>query len=210
MNDKDYLFSDGDKDILGEIMNIAFGNATASLFDTIGLYVELKVPDIQVISILELTEHFQNAVLKDKNSSIIEQEFSGDLDGSGILLLPGMAGNYLQSRLLDKEQHDSSDLLPDVKLEKDTLLEIGNILIGACIGKISELLDSSVNYSSPQFLDSKGDIFKSIDPSQIAISMKMAFKLKQLDFSGFLLLLTNEESIEWLCKALNDFMVSYE
>ena len=43
------IFSEEEKDILQEIMNIAFGNATADLAEVIDIYVLLSVPDIKVI-----------------------------------------------------------------------------------------------------------------------------------------------------------------
>ena len=48
------------------------------------------------------------------------------------------------------------------------------------------------------------------NPSQTAIVMKTVFDFQDQNVSGFLLILTGYESLDWLRKALHDFLDSYE
>ena len=93
-------------------------------------------------------------------------------------------------------------------------MEIGNILIGACVGKVSDLLDTFVTYSPPQVLEGDTNdpryLTAHFDPLEAAIVMKTIFTFQGEDVSGYLLILTNQESVDWLRKALNGFLASYE
>ncbi len=207
------IFSVDEKDILQEIMNIAFGNATADLAEVIDIHVQLNIPEIQTLYIKEIADFLKSALTNTAATSIIEQKFQGEFKGSGLLVFSEKAGQCLVS-ILDKSKDDSPESISTAALEKGALLEVGNILIGACVGKITELLNTFATYSPPQMLQAKFDedafLAESYDPMQTAIVMKTVFTFKQEDVDGLLLLLTNHESIGWLKKALNDFIESYE
>ncbi|MBA4367132.1 MAG: chemotaxis protein CheC [Desulfobacterium sp.] len=206
-------FSEDEKDILQEIMNIAFGNATADLAEVVDIYVMLSVPNIQVIGIGELPFYLKDTIKDDGESSIVEQKFWGSFKGSGLLVFPSGSGKDLLAFLDDRADYHHEGTAA-ATLEKGGLLEIGNILIGACVGKVSELLSTFVTYSPPQVLQGKSSdynyLIEHFDPMQTAIVMKTIFTFKEKDINGFLLILTNHESIDWLRKALHEFMGSYE
>ena len=120
----------------------------------------------------------------------------------------------LKSYQINEKDTGNSDNIPMDLIEKGGLLEIGNILIGACVGKFSELLGTFVTYSPPQVFHGNSNecesFIKNFDPSQTAIVMKTVFEFQDKNIGGFLLLLTNYESLDWLRKALHDFLDSYE
>lgn len=207
------IFSGEEKEILQEIMNIAFGNATADLAEVIDIYVVLSVPEIKLIDVGELPAYLEKNISICSNISIVEQKFWGEFKGSGLLIFTGGEGKALIS-LLDEKKTDDLEVASIATLERGALLEIGNILIGACVGKISELLDTFATYSPPQVLKSSSDgnelLLQIFDPDQTAIVMKTVFKFEKKNIEGLLLILTNQESIGWLRKALNEFMGSYE
>ncbi len=210
---KGVIFSEDEKDILQEIMNIAFGNATADLAEVVDIYVQLSVPSIQVIDIGALPKYLRETINSEGESDVVEQKFWGNFKGSGLLVFPSGTGKDLLGMLEDKGPQDHPNV-SIATLERGGLLEIGNILIGACVGKVSELLDTFVTYSPPQVIQGDGSgyeyLIEHFDTSQTAIVMKTIFTFKEKDISGFLLILTNYESIDWLRKALSDFMGSYE
>jgi chemotaxis protein CheC len=206
------IISDTEKDTLAEIMNIAFGSATADLAEVIDIYVKLSVPNIQVATAGQLPGYIKKTVVSYHEISLIEQEFWGDFSGSGLLVLPARAARELMAILMS-EGADNVSNMPLATLEEDILMEIGNILIGACVGKISELLNTFVTYSPPQIINQIITDYKtfieSFDPFQTAIIMKTIFKFEKNDLDGLLLLMTNQESISWLRKALHAFLEPY-
>ncbi|MBU0991193.1 MAG: chemotaxis protein CheC [Proteobacteria bacterium] len=206
------IFSEEEKDILQEIMNIAFGNATADLANIIDIYVVLNVPDIHVIGVGDLPKYLDETIKLKGESSIVEQKFWGDFNGSGLLVFPDRTGKDLIS-VLDHNEQETFER-PLAILEQEMLVEIGNILIGACVGKVADLLDTFVTYSPPQAItqtgESKTTLIESFDLNQSAIIMKTVFEFEKKNINGFLLIITNSECIGWLRKALNAFMESYE
>lgn len=206
------IFTTDEKDILQEIMNIAFGNATAELAEVIDIYVVLNVPDIKAIGIGDLPEYIEEEIELKGESSIVEQKFWGDFSGSGLLIFPNRTSKDLVS-VLDNTINEAFDR-PLAILEQEMLIEIGNILIGACVGKVANLLDTFVTYSPPQAIsqagESKTSIVESFDTNQSAIIMKTVFEFEEKNIDGYLLIITNSKSIDWLRTALDNFMESYE
>lgn len=206
-------FSPLEKDILQELMNIGFGQAAADLAQVIDLSIELSVPDIQLFKAVDLSVHIAKEVAEDQEFSLVEQYFLGKFKGIALLVFPAKAGKQLVS-LFGLEDHRNSPSERLELLEKEAMIEVGNILIGACVGKITELLNDVVIYSPPRVMIQ--NVFNStlpknlFDPSSMAISMKTVFHFEQQKISGQLFLIANQESIIWLKSALNAFMEQYE
>ncbi len=211
-------FTGEEKDILQEVMNIAFGNATADLAELIDIHTILSVPDIQLINFNKLADYLKESIPQNQANSVAGQKFWGDFNGSGLLFLPSGSERTL-SKFLNLPRFDQADSADDSKTLDDNmksglLLEISNILIGACVGKISDLLDTMVSYTPPELLSlEKTDytfLLKHFDAEQRAIVMKTVFQFEQQNINGLLLIMTNDKSIGWLKKALHSFLEAYE
>ncbi len=207
------IFSDEEKDILQELMNIAFGKAAADLAQVVDIFINLSIPKIQIVNIGDMPDYIKNEMNDSRMPGIVNQKFWGDLSGSGVLVFPNKSGENLATILEDDSAQPKASN-PIVTQEIEILMEIGNILIGACVGKISELLNTFVTYSPPQVIiensDDCGSFFHSYDPHQAVIAMKTLFSFKEKNINGFLLILTSQESINWLRNALHEFMNGYE
>lgn len=207
-----HTISDEEKEILQEIMNIAFGKAAADLAEVINIYVVLSVPNIEVLQSHDLPEYLKTQVSGYDRVSIVEQNFWGEFKGSSFLVFQASAGRELVSLFGDNSDDFGSESIDT--LEKETLMEVGNILIGACVGKLSELLGDSVTYSPPRVVTENTphdaipiSIFES-DSS--AIVLKTVFCFNERNVSGYLFLVTSHDSILWLKKSLVTFMEQYE
>lgn len=211
------IFSSEEKDILQEVMNIAFGNATADLAELIDIHTVLSVPDIRLIDFDKLSEYLKDSIPQNQINSVAGQKFWGDFNGSGLLFLPSgserVLSKFLNLSRLDANDGDGARDLDDT-MKSGLLLEISNILIGACVGKISDLLDTMVSYTPPELLSlEKTDysfLLKHFDTEQRAIVMKTLFQFDEQNISGLLLIMTNDQSIDWLKKALHAFLNAYE
>jgi chemotaxis protein CheC len=209
----DTPITDEEKDILQEIMNIAFGQAASDLAEVINIFVVLSVPDIKILKANDLPEYIGKEFNELGNISMVEQNFWGEFKGNALLIFPAGAGKELISLLGDEGdvtfEPQSSDIL-----ENETLMEVGNILIGACVGKIAELLKDVVTYSPPRVIiedQPNVSLPKTLfDPTNSAILLKTVFCFNERDVNGFLFLITSENSVLWLKKALADFMEQYE
>ena len=209
----DFSISEEEQDILQEIMNIAFGKAAADLAEVINIFVNLSVPKIAMMRAVELPEYLRTEVNSSKQISIVEQNFWGEFKGSAFLVFRSGAGKDLIS-LLGSGMEPSFESESIEVLERETLMEVGNILIGACVGKVAELLQDVVTYSPPRVIieNNPNDAIPQslFDPSYTAIVLKTVFCFNERDVNGLLFLVTSQESIAWLKRALAAFMDLYE
>jgi len=206
------VISEEEREILQEIMNIAFGKAAADLAEVINIFVVLSVPYIKILKAQELPDYLKCQVSDYDKISIVEQNFWGDFKGSAFLVFQASAGRELVAIFGDDEE--SAGFESAAALEKETLMEVGNILIGACVGKLAELLKDTVTYSPPRVVteNTPNDAISPslFDAEASAIVLKTVFSFEERNVNGFLFLVTSHDSIQWLKKALEAFMEQYE
>lgn len=205
------VMSADERDTLQEMMNIAFGRAAASLAEVISIFVCLSVPCVQFLRGSQLTAYLEQVVGPGREISIVEENFWGELQGSAFLVFPSGAGNQLVALFGDEETLYEGEAREDV--ERDALLTTGGILIGACVGKLAELLGDRVSYSPAKLVAKRsGEAIPALscDPEAIAIVLKTDFSFREESVEGFLFLVTSEQSIDWLKQALADFLAQYE
>jgi chemotaxis protein CheC len=205
--------SEEEKDILQEIMNIAFGKAAADLAEVINIFVVLSVPDIRIIKAVELPDYIRKEFSEFGNISIVEQNFWGEFKGNALLIFPADSGKELISLLGDGDELTFESQSSNI-LENETLMEVGNILIGACVGKVAELLKDVITSSPPRvIIEDRPSVSMPktlFDPSNSAIILKTVFCFNERNVNGFLFLITSHNSVVWLKNALADFMEQYE
>lgn len=206
------FLAEDELEILKEIMNIAFGKATADLAELINIFITLTVPDVRIVATDELQSYIKEEVREYDRVSLVEQKFWGEFNGSALMIFPSDSGRELIT-LLTNEGTDSLESDPISELEKGTLMEIGNILIGACVGRIAELLGDVLTYSPPivyvERLSKEGFFQQSSDTNSPVITLKTLFNFENKDVTGFLFLVTSHKSIAWLSKSLNEFLEQY-
>ncbi|MEJ2031756.1 MAG: chemotaxis protein CheC [Deltaproteobacteria bacterium] len=194
------IFSKDDAAILEEVMNLAFGKASADLAEVIDIRILLNVPRVEIMKADRLFLRIKEETKEYGSVSIIEQNFWGKYTGSAILAFPSTAGKGLLS-LFDDDVNVGEEEAP--LLEKESLLEVGNILIGACVSKVAELLEDIVSFSPPRLLprvvinnlSSETISPKLDDPGKSAILIKTVFHFEDKDIKGFLFLIANQNSM---------------
>jgi chemotaxis protein CheC len=211
-NAPEIMITEEETDILQEIMNIAFGRAASDLAEYIDIFVILSVPYIKLLRSSDLPPYI-NAEIKDYDKiSVVEQNFWGKFKGSAYLVFPADSGKKILSMLDGTDEYFESD--PIYELEKETFREVGNILIGACIGKIAELLGDITTYSPPRVVverNQRGIIADNLFVTDsLAIVLRTMFEFNDKNVSGYLFIITSEESFAWLKTALHNFLEQYE
>lgn len=207
------IFTGEEIEILQEIMNISFGKSAADLAEVIDTHVVLSVPFISIMQVTELPDYIKNHVRDYRNISIVEQHFWGRFRGDALLVFSSGSGKEL-IRMLQHGENMSLESDPIEILERETLMEVGNILIGACVGKLAELLKDVVTYTPPMIVLERyyNDAISEshFEPEKTAIVLKTDFTFTEGNVSGFLFLITANESIQWLKEALRIFIAQYE
>ena len=209
----DGVLNELEKDALKEIINIAFGKAAASLADVIGLHVILNVPKIEILLPEELQRFISAEIHESKGLNIIEQYFIGKIKGAAFLVLSYESSKQLISLLPGEENKEMFEFFSIAMLEQETVTEIGNIIIGACVSKIADFLKDFVTYTPPRFIGGKfshNDLPQKIfDRESYVIVLKTIFQFENRDISGFLFLVNSFESINWLKQAIKEYLKQY-
>jgi len=204
-------FSQDEKDILQEVMNIAFGQVAADLAEIIDVMVLLSVPKVTLLLGKDFPSYLSDKLHLSPPFDIIEQSFSGKLNGIAFLVFPAGSGKKLVTMFDDyKEAPQGKEL---ARLEKETLIEVGNILTGACVGKLAEQLKEVAYYTSPRLVMGSSPTWEPpgnlIAKDSVVILVKTEFKFESNDVNGFLFLITNQESFSWLKQALNRYLEQF-
>ena len=186
-------------DILQEIMNIAFGRAASDLGEYIDIFVILSVPYVKLLKSSDLPPYMSSEIKEYDNISLVEQHFWGKFKGSAFLVFPADAGKKILSLLDGFEEYFESD--PVNELVKEPFREVGNILIGACIGKIAETAGVSsliprrgLWWTRPGAV-SFPEIFSMMTAWHCSENYLNSMKK---NVNGYLFIVTSEESFGWL------------
>lgn len=151
MNDAITL-SEDQRDALQELMNISMGQAANSLAHLIETKIGISIPNITAVTpaqLYDLVSHHQEAYYT-------RQSFMGDIQGEvmSILTQHGLAE---VAELLEYEQPLSEN---DIK---ETILELSNILAGACLAGLSAQLKLTTNLQMPTLFSPQKSDFSQFD-----------------------------------------------
>lgn len=203
--------SDLEKDALKEVINIALGRAAVELFEIINLYVFMNIPDLEVLKPNELVAYIQQEVNPGAGFNLVEQYFIGKTKGIAYLMLPSKSGQQILS-LLGAEQSEVNAYGLDL-LEQEALMEIGNIVIGVCVSRISELMGDVVSYLPPRIIN--GNTYEQalpeglFDGEHYVIILKTVFHFEGKNIEGYMFLINSYDSIVWLKKSIKHFIDQY-
>jgi len=193
-------------DVFKEIGNIGAGHAASALAGLLDRRISMSVPEAsvlpfdEIVDVLEGPETLVTGVLID---------ISGDLNGYILLVLCMEDAMAMVSQALQQPTRDTTE--PDFELtemEKDTLLEIGNILVGSFLSAISSFSGLGATPAVPQLaVDMLGAILSiaMIEYGMIGDSvlfLKTQFNDLAGDINGHFFLIPDYNSYKMLLSAL--------
>ncbi len=86
MNDNIILTED-EKDCLQELMNVAYGSATAAITEILNAYAKLSIPKIQIINASEFKDYLTAELNLDEKHLIALQEINGAFNGENMFVI---------------------------------------------------------------------------------------------------------------------------
>jgi chemotaxis protein CheC len=206
--DNNLELNDLELDALKEILNVSFGSAVADLADLLDIFINLSLPEVHVQDMKNFYSSLRNKDKRLDEDRVIYQTFHGQFEGAAFLIFPYGKEKELLSFFQNPDyiSFESDEL---IELEMDALMEIGSILTGACVGRIFDFLESNISYMPPQA--ARGEEFMKLIPLSIlschkkAVTMKTGFSFEDRETGGTLIILSYDESIPFLKKALSHF-----
>lgn len=189
------------QDALIELLNIGFGRAAASLSQLTGHRVVLDVPQVSIHPISAVRNALQSVVSDDVAS--VHQIFSGPVGGDALLILNHQAAGILKELLTDEPPLP----LPLDASAREVLMEVGNILLNACLGTFGNLLNVQVSFSVPRLdLDTLDGVLQSLivnrEGMRYALLVHAGFKLRDAEVTGYLVIVLSVASLDRLLRAV--------
>jgi chemotaxis protein CheC len=193
------------KDAVIELINIAFSRAAASLSDLTQSRVDLEVPEVNVHEMDALPEAVGRFVTGDV--ATVHQVFTGPVAGDAFLLLNFDGAVHLVQLLTGTEKTNQKTLGTS---DREAIMEVGNILMNACLGVFGNLLRVRFSFSVPRIsLDDLGLMMKSLtvddDLLHHALVVGARFRMRGSEVTGCLLLVLGIASLELFLKAVEDW-----
>jgi chemotaxis protein CheC len=188
------------KDTLTELINIGYARAAGALSDLTGHRITLAVPEVAIHPIEEITPALQAVVGGEITS--VNQFFGGTISGNAILLLDKSAALLLNRLLTDRPAADALD-----ESAREVIIEVGNIVLNACLGVFGNLLHVQITFTVPHLqVDDVEQIMRSIriqDQSfRYALMIHTRFHLRASDVSGYLVIILGVTSLERVIQEL--------
>ncbi len=201
-------YTEDQRDCLQEIVNVAMGQAGDSLARLLEVFVTLSVPKIKTLRPNEVRDALQSFVDAEFVSAI-RQSFHDSQGQKGLrgeaLVVFGDSSFRELAELLAYDDEELSEVL-----EQELLLDIANVLNGACLNGIAEQLEEELIYSPPSILGQRVPVEKLFQHDQMkwemALSVEINYKLENRSFNSDLLLLLPDTAIDYLARKLDEFL----
>jgi len=195
--------TDEQKEVLQEIVNIGMGLAGDSLARILKTFVELSIPRISLISVDSLNSEISELVGDKALVTAVRQAFFSYWRGEAIIVYDQNGCNELASLMGYSEDLDKN-------AEVELLLDVGNVIVGACLNGIAEQLGVDVNFSPPSVVATNIPVDTLFDPKKMnwkhTLLIEVNFGLENMRFKSHLFTMMSEETIMTLKNDLDGFL----
>jgi chemotaxis protein CheC len=173
------------------------GDSLARLFDT---FIQLSIPRIELVQPRDVAKAITALVGEPGPVITVRQAFSSRIRGEALAIYPAGGCDAL------------ADLVgyPDASSD-ELLLEISNILIGACVGAVASQFSLDLCFSPPSILgrSSVGELFDTRElPWSRALIAEVNFRVTDRAFCCHLLTFWPDASLHVLMHAVDEFLAA--
>lgn len=174
------------RDAVTEILNVAIGKAASSLSQLVEDEVQLSVPFVDFLTPSQAAARLEEET-GGGDSVAVRQHFDGRFYGDILLIFP-------EKRSLDLVRHMLGNHVPLeqlTELEREALLEVGNIILNACLGSLSNQLGMPVESSLPAYVRGRGSRILDLanakgEDEEMVMFLHVDFSLLTKDVNGYL------------------------
>ncbi|MCT7461675.1 chemotaxis protein CheC [Aliarcobacter cryaerophilus] len=195
--------TEDEKDCLQELMNVAYGSATAAITEIFDAFAKLSIPTIQIINAVDLKDYLAKELNFKDEHFVASQQINGPLSGENMFIIDKKSATNMSIKFSFSDAQISNEDISDITLE------ITNILSSSTISKLAENMETSVSFSAPTIktinsINQLNNIFISNYEKVIIISTKLEFD--DLNIHGELFILTTDNSILFIKDKLNKIL----
>lgn len=191
-------------DAYRELVNVAMGRAGESLAMHLNQFIDLPIPNVNVIETSELRMAIEEISANDQVSAVSKGFISAGINGEALVIFSDACVDSMLD-LLDYGSTADSE-----QLQLEALMDISNILIGACLNGLSEQLNVSFSHTSPiilgQHQELEGLIKDNVSRWRKVMAIEIAYSISSHNINFDLLLLITEQSMEKVYSRLTDIL----
>ncbi|OKY28001.1 response regulator [Thalassotalea sp. PP2-459] len=183
------------RDCYQEIANVAMGQAGDLLARLLDVFVVLPIPNVNLIEVSELSMALSAIEAHESTSGICQGFIGAGISGEALLILN------------DSSFKDVADLMNyqyevDDTTELELLMDLANVLIGACLKGVSEQLDMPFSQGHPVVLGQHRKISELIATNSTkwrrTLAIEISYGIENYPIKCDLLLLFTEDSMNTL------------
>ena len=188
------------QDGLSELINIAFSRTAASLSELTDQRVFLDVPEVALYPTHELVAALGSMVRNDV--ATVHQVFDGQLTGDALLLLDYESAVLLTELLTNESSGQRLD-----SSAREVLVEVGNILLNACLSMFGDLLHVHLAFSVPRLQVEAlqvllNELIAGKEELRYGLVVYTGFRLRNSTINGYLVLVLGVASLDRLLHAV--------
>ena len=143
-------FGDVERDAIGEIMNITMGSAATAVSNMLSAKVWITTPTVSVVSAKELS--FPEL----EPSIMVRIKYTQGVAGQNVLVLKQNDVQLILNQLMGLPLEVTDDFEFD-EMNISAVCEVMNQMMGASATALSEIIDTTVDISTPEALVQEGD-----------------------------------------------------
>lgn len=188
------------RDCYQEVANVAMGRAGDLLARLLNVFVQLPIPNVNFIEVSELSMALKDVEASESTSGICQGFISAGISGEALLILNDSSFKDVAS--LMNYQYDE-----DEGTELELLMDLANVLIGACLKGLSEQLDIDFSQGHPVVLGQHRKISELIANNSTkwkkTLAIEISYSIENYPIKCDLLLLFTEQSMQTLNNKLS-------
>ena len=194
--------SDSEKlDAYRELVNVAMGRAGENLARQLGEFIDLPIPNVNIIENNELHMAFAEVNRNDSVSAVSKGFVSAGINGEALVIFNDTDFENIITLL-------NYDQLSAAPAQLEALMDISNILIGACLNALSDQLNVTFSHSSPIILGRNRELESLLANTKQRwnriMAVEIGYGIKQRGIHFELLLLFPDTSMERIYSRLVD------
>ncbi|MFW8592286.1 response regulator [Glaciecola sp. 2405UD65-10] len=183
------------RDCYQEVVNVAMGQAGAHLAKIMDVFVELPIPNVNLIEVSELHMMLSDIDVSDRTSGVC-QGFLGDgISGEALLI-------FSDSSFTDVAKIFKITSEVDDQLQLELLMDAASLLIGTCLSTIANQLDMQFRQGHPVVLGQHQSVQELINTNKSTwrktLAIEVSYSLEGFDVHCDLILLFTEESMDMM------------
>ncbi len=196
-------WSELELDALTEAFNVGVGSAAAVLSKMVGAEVVLSVPELRVVDKAAALASFGLAV-SDRICAVV-QPYGGAFESRALLM-------FTEARSYDLVRAVVPDYMTDMQMgdmAQDALIEVGNLVLDACLTAVGDLLACTLTTRVPALVKGEaGEVMAQMEGNEMML-LHMLFSIKDKNIDGYVGFLLDQQAMQALQQAVARFLSAH-